>query len=97
MICDPATDTYKIGRTRNSVDKRLKQIQTGCSSELFVVNAYKTDYPNQLELLLHRIFKSKQQLNEWFRLELSDIVRFTEICEHTEQIIKSLNTETEII
>ena len=96
LICDLATDTYKIGRTKNSVEKRLKQIQTGCSSELFIMNYYYTEYPNQLEQMLHRRFKSKQQLNEWFRLEHEDIFNFTEICEHTNGIIKALHTEPEI-
>jgi len=97
LICDPATDTYKIGRTKNSVEKRLKQIQTGCSSELFIVNFYQTEYPNQLEQMLHRRFKSKQQLNEWFRLEHDDIIHFTEICEHTNNIIMSLYSESDDI
>ena len=96
LICDANSDTYKIGRTKNSVEKRLKQLQTGCSSELFVMNTFYTQYPNQLEQMLHFRFKNKQELNEWFRLDSQDIRNFTETCEKTNELIKMLNTEAEV-
>lgn len=97
LICDPSADTYKIGRTNNNVEKRLKQLQTGCSSELFIVNRYETDYPVQLENFLHRKFINKRQLNEWFKLESFDIKNFNNVCRHYEEIIKSLNTEEPVL
>lgn len=97
LICDSITDTYKIGRTKNNVQKRLKQLQTGCSSELFVVNEYKTEYPVQLESFLHRKFINKRLLNEWFKLDSFDVKNFNNVCEHYEKIIKSLNEEELVV
>ena len=45
LICDPVTETYKIGVTRNLNSNRIKKLQTGNSSELHIVNTYKCNYP----------------------------------------------------
>lgn len=97
LICDPVADTYKIGRTNNDVQKRLKQLQTGCSSELFVKDFFETEYPVQLEGFLHRKYANKRQLNEWFKLDSFDIENFSSMCQHYEEIIKALFTEPQII
>ena len=92
LICDPSTETYKIGRTNNPVEKRLKQLQTGCSGELFIMDTYETEYPAQLEKMLHRKFFTKKQLNEWFKLDSDDICGFSNICKQYDEIIASLKT-----
>ena len=92
LICNPVEDTYKIGRSKD-VQKRLKQIQTGCSAELFVIRAHETNYPVQLEQMLHVRFRNKRQLNEWFKLDGNDIAGFEETCKKTDEIIKAMNTE----
>ena len=92
LICDPSTETYKIGRTSNPVEKRLKQLQTGCSGELFIMDTYETEYPVQLEKMLHRKFFTKKQLNEWFKLDSDDICGFSDICKQYDEIIASLKT-----
>lgn len=92
LICDPAADTYKIGRTKD-VGRRLRQIQTGCSSELFVVKTHRTKYPVQLERMLHFRYGAKRQLNEWFRLDSDDIAGFEGMCEKLEGIIKCVETD----
>ena len=92
LICDPSTETYKIGRTNNPVEKRLKQLQTGCSGELFIMDTYETEYPAQLEKMLHRKFFTKKQLNEWFKLDSNDICGFSDICKQYDEIIASLKT-----
>lgn len=92
LICNPAEDTYKIGRTKD-VGKRLKQLQTGCSAELFVVREHATEYPVQLERMLHTRFQNKRRINEWFRLDSRDIAGFEETCRKTDEIIRFMNTE----
>ena len=92
LICDPSTETYKIGRTSNPVEKRLKQLQTSCSGELFIMDTYETEYPAQLEKMLHRKFFTKKQLNEWFKLDSDDICCFSDICKQYYEIITSLKT-----
>ena len=91
LICDPATDRFKIGVTRDLKSNRLKKLQTGNSTELFIRDIYETEWPFRLESMLHRHFKNKHVLNEWFELDVNDVVRFNEICKTLENTIKALS------
>ena len=82
---------YKIGSTRaKDVNKRLKQLQTGNSSELFIKESYETEHPFKLEKMLHNHFKSSNLIGEWFELSESDTEAFKGVCEEKEKIISSL-------
>ena len=82
---------YKIGSTKaKDVNKRLKQLQTGNSSELFIKESYETEHPFKLEKMLHNHFKSSNLIGEWFELSESDIEAFKRVCEEKEKIISSL-------
>lgn len=82
---------YKIGSTRSkNINKRLKQLQTGNSSELFVKDYYETDYPFKLEKMLHNHFKSSSLIGEWFELNKDDTDNFKHVCEEKTNIIDSL-------
>ena len=82
---------YKIGSTKaKDVNKRLKQLQTGNSSELFIKEYYETEHPFKLEKMLHNHFKSSNLIGEWFELSESDTEAFRGVCEEKEKIISSL-------
>ena len=82
---------YKIGSTKaKDVNKRLKQLQTGNSSELFIKESYETEHPFKLEKMLHNHFKSSNLIGEWFELSESDTEAFKGVCEEKEKIITSL-------
>jgi hypothetical protein len=82
---------YKIGSTKaKDVNKRLKQLQTGNSSELFIKEYYETEHPFKLEKMLHNHFKSSNLIGEWFELSESDTEAFKGVCEEKEKIISSL-------
>lgn len=82
---------YKIGSTKaRDVNKRLKQLQTGNSSELFIKESYETEHPFKLEKMLHNHFKSSNLIGEWFELSESDTEAFKRVCEEKEKIISSL-------
>ena len=82
---------YKIGSTKaKDVNKRLKQLQTGNSSELFIKENYETEHPFKLEKMLHNHFKSSNLIGEWFELSESDTEAFKRVCEEKEKIISSL-------
>lgn len=82
---------YKIGSTKaKDVNKRLKQLQTGNSSELFIKESYETEHPFKLEKMLHNHFKSSNLIGEWFELSESDTEAFRKVCEKKEKIISSL-------
>ena len=82
---------YKIGSTKaKNVNKRLKQLQTGNSSELFIKESYETEHPFKLEKMLHNHFKSSNLIGEWFELSESDTEAFMGICEEKEKTIEAL-------
>ena len=82
---------YKIGSTKaKDVNKRLKQLQTGNSSELFIKEYYETEHPFKLEKMLHNHFKYKNLSGEWFGLSEADTEDFRGICEEKMKVINSL-------
>ena len=82
---------YKIGSTRaKDVNKRLKQLQTGSSSKLYIKESFETEHPFKLEKMLHNHFKDKNLIGEWFELSESDVKTFKGICEDKMKIIESL-------
>ena len=83
---------YKIGSTRaKDVTKRLKQLQTGSSSELYIKESYETEHPFKLEKMLHNHFKSTHLIGEWFELSEADTEAFRGICEEKMKVIESLS------
>lgn len=90
LICDPANNVFKIGVTRNLNSKRIKKLQTGNPTELHITSLYEAQWPFRLETMLHTKYKNKQILNEWFELELCDVVNFKQTCKDLENIIESL-------
>ena len=82
---------YKIGSTKGKdVNKRLKQLQTGNSSPLFIKKSFETSKPFKLEKMLHNHFKSCNMINEWFELDRQSVINFKTICEYYQNIINSL-------
>ena len=82
---------YKIGSTRaKKIETRLKQLQTGNSSELYVKESFETEYPFKLEKMLHNHFKSSNLIGEWFELSEADTKAFKGVCEDKTKIIESL-------
>jgi len=90
LICDPSTDRFKIGVTRDLKSNRLKKLQTGNSTELFIHTVYETEWPFRLETMLHNHFKNKRVLNEWFELDVNDVTGFKDTCNVLNNNIKIL-------
>lgn len=88
LICDPSNDMFKIGVTRDLKSNRIKKLQTGNPTELFIHTIYETEWPFRLETMLHNRFQDKKVLNEWFRLDATDIGSFKDTCKNMEQTIK---------
>lgn len=76
LLCDPSTELFKIGMTRGDVNKRIKELQTGNSCEIHSVKKFDTSIPSYIESSLHHHFFAKHALNEWYDLDLKDIIDF---------------------
>ena len=88
LIRDINNDIYKIGVTRSKNSKRIKQLQTGNSSELEVVIMYETQYPFKLEKMLHAYYVNSRIRGEWFTL--SNPNEFIGVCERFQNTIYTL-------
>lgn len=87
LLCDAHRDLYKIGVTKNSVEKRVRQLQTGCGTPIHIVDTFKSEDYYRIETLLHRQFGHKKEQGEWFSLDSSDVVRFNEYCKQMQSLI----------
>jgi len=68
---------YKIGLTKNDVQKRVKQLQTGNSNPIDILKVVKVDkYWNSIEKFLHKKYIGKHEKLEWFNLDIEDIASF---------------------
>ena len=65
FILDREMDRVKIGYTRRDPNKRLKQLQTGSSSELELLYYVEANGFNT-ERHLHRLFNGLKIQGEWF-------------------------------
>lgn len=90
LISDEENNKYKIGVTKNDVNKRLKKLQTGNSSLLSIKKVHTTDYMYRMETLLHNYFSNRRILNEWFELSKEDVINFKTTCQYFENMINSL-------
>lgn len=92
LICDPANDLYKIGVTRNLESQRIKKLQTGNPTELFIRSIYKTKWPFRLETMLHNFYRNQKVLNEWYRLDAGEVIGFMDQCAKLDAAMKFLET-----
>ena len=92
LICDPANDLYKIGVTRNLESQRIKKLQTGNPTELFIRSIYKTKWPFRLETMLHNFYRNRKVLNEWYQLDDCDVIDFQDICTKLDATIGALQS-----
>lgn len=90
-IVNDDNSLYKIGFTKGSVHKRIKELQTGCPYEIHMVNTYNTEFGMIIERTLHNIFSDKKTYGEWFKLDLEDEMKFEELCNKYEEIQKILH------
>lgn len=90
LICDNKNEVFKIGVTKKNIDKRIKELQTGNATELFISKYHESEYPYMVENMLHSHFNVNKVLNEWFELSADNVNKFNEICDEMENRIESL-------
>ena len=76
--------SYKIGYTSQDIKTRVTQLQTGNKNKITLISSYETSYGSKLEKALHNFYKHKNVNNEWFALDLEDIVSFKDMCRKIE-------------
>lgn len=93
IIIDNEDTVYKIGVTKQKVEKRIKQLQTGSDKKLESIKEFNSNYAFSVERNLHRIFSHKRINREWFKLDENDVKNFLSLCEKFESAFDSLNIQ----
>ena len=81
---------YKIGIAKDP-EKRIKNLQTGNSSKLEIVQLFKSNHVYSLEKVLHRTYLMDSIRGEWFRLDDSQVENFLIHCQKIENNLKLLS------
>ena len=71
---------HKIGFTKRTPEKRIKEFKTGNASEIYLVDSFKSKWGTKVEAMLHRIYSSKKINGEWFDLSEEDVIMFKKHC-----------------
>jgi len=80
---------YKIGMSKNPI-KRIKQLQTGNSSKLKLIETYQTEYASHIEKTLHRRYSYLRKEGEWFDFSIEIEISFMNECKQIEKNITIL-------
>lgn len=84
---------YKIGVTKGSVEARIKNLQTGNSNEIVLVQKYQTPNFNKVERWLHRVFRECRLEGEWFDLTDEQVRSFLTEAKKADNTINLLLNE----
>lgn len=91
LLTDLGKDnSYKIGVTRGSIERRIKKLQTGNSGEIHMIKYHETDIPFFIEKHLHFKFVKDNIRNEWFELSDEDVFKFNDYCVEIEDLYKTM-------
>lgn len=95
LIKEKDNENYKIGYTSKNIEERIKELQTGNGNKLILVHTFETKFATVLEKTLHRRYKSKNLIGEWFELDEKDVNEFPVLCDLSErnfQLLSEMST-----
>jgi len=94
LLCELGSnpESYKIGITKDNPEKRVKQLQTGCSNEILILKTFNSEFYRKIESVLHKEYKrySSTGGTEWFILPNDIVLRFEERCSQLHQMFTTL-------
>lgn len=86
LLGDSGQDNaFKIGVTRGSIEKRIKKLQTGNGESIYLADYYETERPFLIEKMMHLKYIGNRKRDEWFELDVENIVSFKEDCKRFEE------------
>ena len=88
LLCDG--ERFKIGMTKNKIEKRVAELQTGNPNEIWIHSYYETMYPLKIEKMMHIRHTPSNVKNEWFDLTVSEVNNFKNECKKCEEILKAI-------
>ena len=82
---------YKIGITKNNVEKRVKQLRTGNSDDIMIISRYHSYNYKAVERMLHVMFKPDRMHLEWFTMTDEQVMSFLDEAKKADDNIDFLN------
>ena len=82
---------YKIGIAKNP-SQIIKQLQTGNSDKLEIIETYHSENASKIETTLHNQYSYARQEGEWFDLSLAEEGDFMGRCEQIDNSILALQS-----
>lgn len=80
---------YKIGIAKNPKE-RIRQLQTGNSDALTLIETYQSENARQIESALHCRYAHVRNVGEWFDLSVTEEFNFVQICKNIDESILTL-------
>lgn len=91
---DGLIELFKIGVTKTSVEKRVKQLSTGNPNKIVLINSYFSNNYKVIEKWLHSRYSlnKTESDNEWFYLTNEQVSSFIDVCKNIDNTIKLIQT-----
>jgi hypothetical protein len=88
-VDEHGNEKFKIGTTKRDVITRIKELQTGNSNVISVLNQFQTLNYKHVEKWLHRKYSHQktETKNEWFTLTNEQVGAFIETCKEVDNTI----------
>jgi hypothetical protein len=85
-------ERHKIGISKENVEKRISQLQTGCPNQLVLLNKYESKNYKRLEHFFHKKYNkySTDGGKEWFELPNDVVINFISECEKLDLVFKTM-------
>lgn len=80
---------YKIGIAKNPRE-RIRQLQTGNSDQLKLIETYRSENARKIESTLHAQYSHGRTIGEWFDLSISEEAIFIKRCKTIDETIETL-------
>lgn len=84
---------HKIGFTKRTPEKRIKEFKTGNASEIYLVDSFESKWGTKIEAMLHRIYRTKKINGEWFDLTEEDVEMFKKHCVSIDSNLKLITEQ----
>jgi hypothetical protein len=75
---------YKIGVSKHP-NKRVKELQTGNSSELKLIETFQSEFAHIIEKTLQRRYSHLRKEGEWFEMSISNEISFVNECKKIQE------------
>jgi hypothetical protein len=79
---------YKIGYTKNAVEKRVKQLKTGNFEEINIEQVFTSKWGSKIESILHRNYSDYKLTGEWFSLTENHANNFLKECQNLDNFLE---------